>query len=90
MLMRQGQPEEGLGEEMYEAFKHGEEIPELDVEITGDDPPAVRSIKRLMLEMTSYHAEDRPPAAEVLQRIRAITMEARLDVEVSIRARSAL
>ena len=58
--MRQGQAEEGLGEEMYDAFKKGEEIPQADVEITDDDPPEVRRMKELIVEMTAYEASDRP------------------------------
>ena len=64
--MRQGQAEEGLGEEMYEAFKSGEEIPQADVEITDDDPPEVRRMKELIVDMTAYEASDRPNIQQVL------------------------
>ena len=64
--MRDGQDEEGLGEEMYEAFKKGEEIPQADVEITDDDPPEVRRMKELIVEMTAYEASDRPTIQQVL------------------------
>ena len=65
-LMRQGEAEEGLGEEMYEAFKNGEEIPQADVEITDDDPSEVRRMKELIVEMTAYEASDRPTIHQVL------------------------
>ena len=64
-LVRQGEAR-GLGEEMYEAFKKGEEIPEADVEITDDDPPEVRRMKELIVEMTAYEASDRPTIQQVL------------------------
>ena len=64
--MRQGMAEEGLGEEMYEAFKSGEEIPQADVEITDDDPPEVRRMKELIVDMTAYEASDRPNIQQVL------------------------
>ena len=64
--MRQGMAAEGLGEEMYEAFKKGEEIPQADVEITDADPPEVRRIKELIVEMTAYEASDRPTIQQVL------------------------
>ena len=65
-LMRQGMANEGLGEEMYEAFRKGEEIPQADVEITDDDPPEVRRMKELIVEMTAYEASDRPTIQQVL------------------------
>ena len=77
--------EEGLGEEMFEANRKGDKIPKLDIETNDDDPPSVKSIKRLMLEMTSYHSRDRPTADEILQRVKYIINEARLDVEVITR-----
>ena len=64
--MRQGQAEEGLGEEMYEAVKNSEEIPQADVEITDDDPPEVRRMKELIVKMTAYEASDRPTIQQVL------------------------
>ena len=64
--MRQGQADEGLGEAMYEAFKSGGEIPQADVDITDDDPPEVRRMKELIVEMTSYEASDRPTIQQVL------------------------
>ena len=66
LLMRQGQAQEGLGEEMYEAFKNGEEIPQADVEITDDDTPEVQRMKELIVEMTAYEASDRPTIQQVL------------------------
>ena len=56
----------GLGEDMYDAFKDGEEIPRADVEITDDDPPEVRRMKELIVEMTAYEASDRPTIQQVL------------------------
>ena len=65
-FIRQGMAQEGLGIEMYEAFKNGEEIPQADVEITDDDPPEVRRMKELIVEMTAYEASDRPTIQQVL------------------------
>ena len=75
--MRQGQAQEGLGEEMYVAFKSAEEIPQADVEIADDDPPEVRRMKELIVEMTAYEANDRPTTRHVL------AILARLNAEVS-------
>ena len=50
---------------MCEAFKKGEEIPQADVEITDDDPPEVRRIKELIVEMTTYEARDQPTIEQV-------------------------
>ena len=77
LFLRQGIAEQGLGEEMYEAFKKGEAIPQADVEITDDDPPEVRRIKELIVEMTAYEASDRP----TIQRVLAVLEE--LDAKVS-------
>ena len=79
LQMRQGHLHLGLGEEMHLAHKSGDKMPEA-VEFDDDDSAVLRSIKRLIVEMTSYHASDRPAAAEILQRIAAISMEARLSV----------
>ena len=78
LLMRQGQAEEGLGEEMYEAFKKGEEIPQADVEITDDDPPEVRRMKELIVEMTAYEASDRPTIQQVLAVLTELNAQVRL------------
>ena len=66
LFMRQGMSEQCLGEEMYEAFKSGEDIPKADVEITDDDPSEVRRMKELIVEMTAYEASDRPTIQQVL------------------------
>ena len=65
-FIRQCMAQEGLGIEMYEAFKGGEEIPQADVDITDDDPPEVRRMKELILEMTAYEAKGRPTIQQVL------------------------
>ena len=75
--MRQGQAEEGLGEEMYDAFKKGEEIPQADVEITDDDPPEVRRMKELIVEMTAYEASDRPTIQQVLAVLAELNVQVR-------------
>ena len=83
--MRERTKDPSLGEKMYKAYKNGEKLPGLDAKIDDADCPAANDIKSLMLEMTSYHAKDRPPAAKIIQRVTAITVEAGLDVEVSIK-----
>ena len=65
-IIRQGTAEKGLGEEMYEAFKMGKVLPQADVQITQDDPPTVRRMKELIVEMTAYEASDRPTIQQVL------------------------
>ena len=65
--MKQGMVDEpGLGQEMYEAAKNGDEMPEADVELSDDDSPVVKRIKELIIEMTAYKASDRPSAQHVL------------------------
>ena len=75
--MRQGMAEEGLGEEMYEAFKKGEEIPQADVEITDDDPPELRRMKELIVEMTAYEAKGRPTIQQVLAVLTVLNAQVR-------------
>ena len=43
-----------------------EEIPQADVEITDKDPPEVRRIKEMIVQMTAYEAIDRPTIQQVL------------------------
>ena len=76
--IRQGQAKEGLGEEMYEAFKNKEEIPQADVEITDDDPPEVRRMKELIVEMTAYETSDRPTIQQVLTVLAELNAQVRL------------
>ena len=65
-FMRRDMTEEVLGKEMYEASKKHKKIPQADVEITDDDPPEVRRMKELIVEMTAYEASDRPTIQQVL------------------------
>ena len=58
-FIKQGIAEEGLGEEMYAAFKQGTEMP-IAIEFTEQDSPKDMDMKNLILLMTSYHPEDRP------------------------------
>ena len=76
-LMRQGDPREGLGEEMYEAFKNKTKIPQADVEITDDDPPEVRRMKELIVEMTAYEASKRPTIQQVLAVLKELNDQVR-------------
>ena len=77
LLMRQGELEMGLGEEMYEAFKAGTEMPQA-VDFNDDDPPKLTQIKHLINEMTSYERSDRPTASHVLREIEAIQLKVKL------------
>ena len=61
LLMRQGMTEEGLGEEMYEAYKRGDKMPAA-VDFEDDDSSALQLVKQIILDMTSYGANDRPNA----------------------------
>ena len=70
-LIRQGIAEEGIGEEMYAAFKQGSEMPEV-VEFTQQDSVKDVEMKNLMLEMTSYDPEDRPSSTHVFRHANVI------------------
>ena len=65
LLLKQGEgAEPGLGEDLYNAVKNGEEMPEVY-----DDEPKNHSpdvIKTLIMKMTMYRASDRPTAREVM------------------------
>ena len=63
--------EEGLGEEMYEAHKKEDEMPEA-IEFTDEDSPKELEMKQLILEMTSYEPKDRPSAKDVFHQVYAI------------------
>ena len=52
---------ESLGEEMYEAHKSGDEMPAA-VEFEDDDSSALQLVKQIILDMTSYAANERPNA----------------------------
>ena len=78
LLMRQGELQMGLGEEMYEAFKAGTEIPQA-VDFNDDDPPEVTQMKQLINTMTSYERGDRPTASHVLREIEAIQSKVKLN-----------
>ena len=71
--VRQGMVEMGLGEEMYHARKHGEELPQFD-EIYAIDCPKLVEIKNLILQMTSYDRKDRPSSTDVLHQVYAICL----------------
>ena len=69
--MRQGEAENGLGQEMYDALKSGGEMPAA-VDFEDDDSPEVRKIKELIVTMTSHERTARPTAEAVLQVLRAM------------------
>ena len=77
LLMRQGELQMGLGEEMHEAFKAGTEMPQA-VDFNDDDPPEVTQMKQLINKMTSYERSDRPTASHVLREIEAIQLKVKL------------
>ena len=69
--MRQGEAENGLGQEMYDAVRSGAEMPTA-VDFEDDDSPEVRKIKELIITMTSHERTARPTAEAVLQALRAM------------------
>ena len=69
--MRQGEAEMGLGEDMYDAVKKGEELP-VAVDFEDDDSAELRKIKELIVKMTSHVRTARPTATAVLDALRAM------------------
>ena len=69
--MRQGEAEMGLGREMYDAVKKGEELP-VAVDFEDDDSAELRQVKELIVTMTSQLRTARPTAEAVLQGLRAM------------------
>ena len=59
----------GLGEAMYLAqHEEGATMPDA-VEFNSDDSHSVRLMKELILEMTSFDANDRPTSSNVLHEV---------------------
>ena len=72
LLMRQGELEMGLGEEMYAAVKNGcSEMPPA-VDFEAEDSSEIKQLKELIVVMTSYARTERPTAEAVLQALRAM------------------
>ena len=75
-LLRNGIGREGLGEKMYTAHKLKEEIPQA-VDLNTNDSPAVTSIKKMILQMTSYDAKERPSSSSVYRNVQSIYRKVR-------------
>ena len=73
----------GLGEEMFEAYKNGEEIPKFD-EIDEDDSPDLLEMKNLIFHMTSYEREDRPTSTDVLHQVYALCIRSKRNAKVQV------
>ena len=69
LLIRQGEPDDGLGEDMYAAHKAGEKMPDA-VEFDDDDPPPLREMKEMITAMTSYYPDKRLTSTEVYHQTR--------------------
>ena len=63
----------GLGEEMYDAVKKGEELP-VAVDFEDGDSAELRKIKELIVTMTSHVRTARPTATAVLDALRAMRL----------------
>ena len=63
--MKQGMNDMGLGEDMYEAVKNGTDMPEVFDDDPKNDTPVMKEIRKLIIKMTSHHANDRPSVDEV-------------------------
>ena len=57
-----------FGEEQYEAYKNRQPLPAL-VRIHANDSDHIRTVKRLIVDMTSYYASQRPSSADVRRRL---------------------
>ena len=68
-LIRQNDAENGLGQEMYDALKSGNEMP-MAVDFEDDVSAQVRKVKELIVTMTSHERTARPTAEAVLQVLR--------------------
>ena len=70
-LRQRSTTQPSLGEEMYEAHKLGDAMPEA-VEFCDDDTAKLEDMKNLILHMTSYEPSDRPTAMDVYYQTNAI------------------
>ena len=68
-MIRQGDPHDGLGEEMYAAHKAGKEMPDA-VEYDDDDPPALKEMKNMITAMTSFYPDKRLTSTDVYHQTR--------------------
>ena len=65
LQMRQGERDFCLGEDMYDAYKAGEEMPQA-ADIDDDDSEVMKEIKGVINAMTTFDAAKRPSAGTVL------------------------
>ena len=62
---------ESLGEDMYDAHKAGDAMPEA-VELDDNDSYKINEMKELILQMTSYKPAERPSARDVYHQTSAL------------------
>ena len=56
---------------MYLANSLGEDLPQA-VEISSTDSQAIASVKKMMLQMTTYYAKERPSSDNVFRAVQSI------------------
>ena len=70
-VIKEGIAGDGLGLDMYEAHRDGEEMPELDLNL----PQELEKLEELIRSMTSFHPRDRPSAEEISSRLLVVISE---------------
>ena len=71
MVIKEGLAGEGLGLEMYEAQRDGEEIVALNLDL----PQDLEKLEQLICQMTLYHQSKRPTSLEVQAALAKIATE---------------
>ena len=71
---------ESLGEEMYEAHRDGDELPEIELYLSEEweelqRPDEAEKLEKLICAMTSFHPKDRPSAVVVQSELSTIITE---------------
>ena len=70
-VIKEGIAGDGLGLDMYEAHRSGEEMPELDLNL----PQEMKKLEELIRLMTSFHPQNRPSAEDVSSELFSIVSQ---------------
>ena len=73
-VIKDGIAGEGLGLDMYEAHRDGEEMPELDLDL----PQELEKLEELIRSMTSFQPQSRPLAEHVSSELFDIVSQVRV------------
>ena len=84
-----------LGEDMYEAMKKNAEMPEVFDDDSENDSLVMKTMRELIIKMTSHHASDRPSAEDVVSVLRKLHVKVKPaqpagDVDPALRLLQAL